>query len=71
MNMKDKWVKIKGCISVISKIKDLQLSINRLPVSIKNDENGISQKDKRILLQKINVIQKEVMFIKDNIEEES
>jgi len=71
MNMKDKWVKIKGCISVINKIKDLQLSINRLPISIKNDENGISQKDKRILLQKINVIQKEVMFIKDNIEEES
>ena len=71
MNMKDKWVKIKGCISVINKIKDLQLSINRLPISIKNDENSISQKDKRILLQKINVIQKEVMFIKDNIEEES
>ena len=56
MNMKDKWVKIKGCISVINKIKDLQLSINRLPISIKNDENGIWQKDKRILLQKINFL---------------
>lgn len=71
MNMVDKSVLIRQSIGVISKIKDLQTTINRLPISVKKDENGISQKDKRTLTQKIDIIYRELLHLRNNIEEES
>ena len=70
MNMVDKNVLSKRIINIVSKLKDLQLNINRLPISLKKDEAGILQKDRRILSQKIDIIYKEVLSIKNNIEKE-
>ena len=70
MNMVDKNVLSKRIINIFSKLKDLQLNINRLPISLKKDEAGILQKDRRILSQKIDIIYKEVLSIKNNIEKE-
>lgn len=71
MNMRDKTINTKICINIISKTKDLQASINRLPSSIKKDESGITQTEKRKLLNKIDSIKKEMMYLMNNIEEES
>ena len=71
MNMRNKTINTKLCINIISKTKDLQTSINRLPSSIKKDESGITQTEKRKLLNKIDGIKKEMMYLMNNIEEES
>jgi hypothetical protein len=71
MNMRNKNINTKLCINVISKTKDLQTSINRLPSSIKKDESGITQTEKRKLLNKIDGIKKEMIYLMNNIEEES
>jgi len=70
MNMVDKSVLSKKVINIASRLKDLQKNIKRLPISLKKDEAGILQKDKRILTQKIDTIYKEMLSIKNNIEEE-
>mgnify|MGYP003131900716 FL=1 len=44
--MRNKTINTKICINIISKTKDLQTSINRLPSSIKKDESGITQTEK-------------------------
>ena len=69
--MRDKTINTKICINIISKTKDLQTSINRLPSSIKKDESGITQTEKRKLLNKIDSIKKEMIYLMNNIEEES
>jgi len=58
-------------LSVISKTKIVQTHIQRLPTSVKKDESGISQKDKRELIKKIDSIYKELLVLKNKIEEES
>jgi len=71
MNMVDKNVLIRQSIGIISKIRDLQTTINRLPISVKKDESGVSQKDKRALTQKLDIIYRELLHLRNNIEEES
>lgn len=71
MNTVDKGILVRQSIGVISKIKDLQTAINRLPISVKKDENGVSQKDKRALIQRLDIIYRELLHLRNNIEEES
>ena len=47
---------------VISDIRELEKIISRLPSSIKNDVQGISQKDKRVITHKVNTIYKEMVM---------
>jgi len=71
MNLRDKVVMSNHALSVISKTKIVQTHIQRLPTSVKKDESGISQKDKRELIKKIDSIYKELLVLKNKIEEES
>lgn len=49
--------------NVLRRVRDLNKIVNRLPSSIKKDEQGISQKDKRVLNTMVNNIYKEVAVL--------
>jgi hypothetical protein len=71
MGLRDKVIMNNHILSVISKTKTVQNHIQRLPTSVRKDESGISQKDKRELIKKIDSIYKELLVLKNKIEEES
>ncbi|MBT7349743.1 hypothetical protein HN803_03020 [candidate division WWE3 bacterium] len=48
---------------VLGKIRKLSVVVARLPSSIKKDEQGLSQKDKRVLNTMVNNIYKEVAVL--------
>jgi hypothetical protein len=48
---------------VLSKIRKLNVVVGRLPSSIKKDEQGLPQKEKRVLNTMVNDIYKEVAVL--------
>jgi|3_EtaG_2_1085321.scaffolds.fasta_scaffold08065_5 hypothetical protein len=55
---------------VLVKIRKLNQIISRMPASIKKDEQGLSQKDKRVLNTMVNNIYKEVAVLMKQQREE-
>jgi len=55
---------------VLCMIRKLNVVVGRLPSSIKKDEQGLSQKDKRVLNTMVNNIYKEVAVLMKQQREE-
>jgi len=50
-------------LSLIAHVRGLARLVNRLPTSIKKDVQGLSQKEKRVLNNKIETIYKELVVL--------
>tara|TARA_R110000744_G_scaffold9052_8_gene29486 strand:+ start:3387 stop:3587 length:201 start_codon:yes stop_codon:yes gene_type:complete len=62
---------MNDALSLMVKVSHLAKLVTRLPISTKKDQHGVSQKDKRVLNNKVESIYKELIVLNRTQREES